>query len=151
MKKIHLFFLLNFAAFLQAEELVYTSPVVNESIGLVRTFVKSMLILAVIFALFVYWKKKLLPAMQLATMPGQRMKIVEKLFLDYTTVLYLVEIGDYYQVYGVSNKSLSLMNSFKKNELKLPVIKKTDLPPSFKDQLMVFYKKMEKKKRAKNS
>jgi flagellar biogenesis protein FliO len=124
-----------------AADVVYDSPIVDGSVGLIKSFVKSMAIVIVLLVLFFYWKKYLLPKMSGLPVQNQNMKVVEKIFLDYTTVLYLVEIAGKYQVYSVSNKNVSLMGSFNKNELNLMPEKEPGKQMNFKDVLLAFTRK----------
>lgn len=140
MNKFLYYFLIFGQSFLFAEEINYSSPLVDSSVGLIKSLVKSIIIVVVMLVLFAYWKKKILPSMVTKSVPGQKMRIIEKLFLDYTTTLYLVEIGNQYQIYGVSNKNIELMNSFKKSEIKFAENKSKAKEESFKKQLAFFSK-----------
>jgi len=70
---------------------------------------------------------------------------LEKIYLDYTTVLYLVEVGNVYQLLTVSNKNVNNVNTFKKDELKLNLSPAIDIQDkdkkSFKDYLNTILKK----------
>lgn len=145
MKKKYCFFLILNSVFLFADQLAYDSPVVDNTVGLMRSLFKSFVLIVVMLLLFAWWKKKMLPALSVRTSPQQNMRIVEKLFLDYTTMLYLVEVGGQYQVYGVSNKNLTLLNSFKKTEIKFLPENKIDVLPSFKQQLALLTKKINRR------
>lgn len=147
-KNLLLIFFINLAV-LVAEDITYNSPLIDGSVGVMKSFIKSLLLIALMFALFVWWKRKILPGMSIQGGMQHNMKIVEKLMLDYTTTLYLVEVGGQYQVYGVSNKNLTMLNNLKGVAIKSPVEKKTVLP-TFKAQLdLLTGKTKTKKKKAK--
>ena len=129
------FLLLFFLRPLFAEELVYNSQFSADPVSLVRSFVKSMTIIVVMLLIFFYWHKKLLPQNKMLKTAGSNMKIIDKLNLDYTTILYLVEVGNVYQLLTVSNKNVTGLNSFKKSEFKLELKNKTAPQPVFADYL----------------
>lgn len=133
--------------FLRAEEITYSSPLVDNSVGLVKSFVKSMAIIIVMLVLFVIWKRNIMPSMLEKKSSGQKMRIVEKLFLDYSTMLYLVEIGSKYQIYGVSTKNITLLNTLNKSELPREKIIKKAGPQQF-SEIIKNLKSAKGKKRA---
>lgn len=120
---------------LWAEEAVYNSQFSGDPVSLIRSFVKSMVIIVVMLAIFFYWHKKILPQNKAVGSAGSYMKIIDKLNLDYTTILYLVEVGNVYQLLTVSNKNIVGLSSFKKSELKLELKGKVAAQPIFADYL----------------
>jgi flagellar biogenesis protein FliO len=144
-KNLLLIFFINLTVLL-AEDIAYTSPLIDGSVGVLKSFIKSLLLIALMFALFVWWKRKILPGMSVQGGAQHNMKIVEKLMLDYTTTLYLVEVGGQYQVYGVSNKNIAMLNNLKGLVIKTAIEKKTVLP-AFKAQLALLTGKTKEKKK----
>ncbi len=129
-------FIFTSAVPLLAEEITYNSPLVQGSAGVVKSFVKTIFFLGILLWGYYYWQTKLLPKLTMRG-GGPNMQVVEKINLDYTTVVYLVQIGTVYQVYAVSNKNVSLLNTFKNTELKLKssILKTPSFAAQFKQVL----------------
>lgn len=136
--KNNFFLLVFFLMPLLAEEAVYNPQFSGDPVSLIRSFVKSMVIIIVMLAIFFYWHKKILPQNKAVGSAGSYMRIIDKLNLDYTTVLYLVEVGNAYQLLTVSNKNITGLSSFKKSELKLELKGKVADQPVFSD----YFKKL---------
>lgn len=128
-----------------SEEAVYQSQFSGDPVSLIRSFVKSMFVIIALLLFFFYWHKKILPQNRAVGAAGSHMKIIDKLNLDYTTILYLVEVGNNYQLLTVSNKNITALNTFNKSELKLDLKKQPATPLVFADYFKKLIKPIAKK------
>jgi flagellar biogenesis protein FliO len=101
-----------------AEELVYT-PLYGQSISMVEATVKSLLVVVALVLLLIIWYRKILPNLQ-ENMATKNIRIIERVYLDPATILYIVKIADTFQTILVSNKQTTLLGPVSKKALILP-------------------------------
>jgi flagellar biogenesis protein FliO len=127
-------FLILFFGLLNAEEVIYKSPFQDNSVMIVQYMVKSFLIVLFLILFMAYWYKKILPNLKI-TSQHSNIKVCDRVQLDPTTVVYLLEIGNQYQTVISSSKNIMVTGNYKKNELKLQKAETPKKEPDFKEYL----------------
>jgi len=142
--RISLFLHTTLSALLIADEVVYNSPTYENSVAVLKTAFKSFIIIFFLLVFLFYWYRKILPQIKSSASISKNMEIVERLCVDPTTFLFLVRVGDTYQVISSSNKNITLIDSFKKDELDISISENVPNKNVFSDYLSGFMKKKEK-------
>jgi flagellar biogenesis protein FliO len=120
---------------------LYT-PLYNSG-AIVSSTIKSMLIVVVLIAFWIYWNKVILPRLNGGVVQNRNMQLIEKLQVDPTTAVYLVKIGTTFETFVSSNRQITRLTSVPAKTVNL---KRTVVPSVDFSSLLKQLKKSKLKK-----
>lgn len=86
------------------------SPIYDSSI-IVKSTIKSFVLVALLIAFWIYWNKVILPNLHGGVIQNRNLQVIEKLQIDPTTAVYVLKIGDAYETIVTSNRQVTRLNT----------------------------------------
>lgn len=100
------------------------SPIYDGSI-IVKSTIKSMIIVVLLIAFWIYWNKAILPNLNGGLVQNRNLQVIEKLQLDPTTAVYLIKVGDGYEALVASNRQIARLGDVSAKAIKIVHKKKS--------------------------